>query len=611
MCGIVGCAARETPAPDMLIEALKRLEYRGYDSAGIAVLEPGRIRTVREVGKIARLEQALTGQGLSGATGVGHTRWATHGRPSEANAHPHRDGDGRVVVVHNGIIENYLDLRRELQADGAEFSSETDSEVIAHLVARLEQGDLAAAVRAAVARLEGSFAIAVMHRDHPGVIIGARHDSPLVVGLGEDANYLASDVPALLPWTREVVYLDDGDFAIITSDGVTYTDPHGEELSRSAVTIDWSAEQAEKGGYPHFMAKEIHEQPTVVSDGLLGRLADDDATVALEDIGISDEELAGITRVVFTACGTSWHAAHVAKFWLEEFARLPVEVDYASEQIHRELVLDPQTLVIAISQSGETADTRAAVRRARYDFGAPTIGICNVAGSSLTRETRGTILTHAGPEIGVASTKAFMGQLVALLLFSLKLGQLRGHVNRERTRELLSALRRLPHDLERMLREADGLEPIAERYKDARDFLYLGRGVNYPIALEGALKLKEISYIHAEGYPAGEMKHGPIALIDEGLPILAVATHGRTYGTMAGNVEEARARGGHVIALVNPGDTRVGTAADFAIEVPAVPEPLSPMVNIVPLQILAYRIAVLRGTDVDQPRNLAKTVTVQ
>ena len=598
----------------MLVEALKRLEYRGYDSAGIAVLDPAvgsPVRTVRQVGKIKNLESALEGVEMRGQTGIGHTRWATHGRPSEENAHPHRDGDGAVVVVHNGIIENYLDIRKRMIDGGVSFSSETDSEVIAHLVASHFEGDLVEAVRAAVGELEGAYAVAVMHRDVPELIVGARQDSPLVVGVGDESHYLASDVPALLPWTRRVLYLEDGEIAAIRPGSVELSGSDGAAIERAAVEITWSAEQAEMGGYPHFMLKEIHEQPTTVSDALLGRLAEDDSKVVLEGLGLADEALKSISRISLLACGTSWHAAHVAKFYIEQFARIPVSVDYASEFIYRDPVLDGSAVGIAISQSGETADTRAAMRRAKNSFGAHTIAICNVAGSSMAREADGVILTHAGPEIGVASTKAFTGQLVSLLLLAVRIGQARGTIDPETTRTLCSELRRLPQEMEKVLRTSDAVKAVAERYSEARDFLYIGRGVNYPIALEGALKLKEISYIHAEGYPAGEMKHGPIALIDDGMPILAVATQGRTYATIAGNVEEARARGGRIIALVTPGDDRVAEAADHVIVVPRVHEALTPIVNIVPLQLLAYFIAVARGTDVDQPRNLAKTVTVQ
>ena len=594
----------------MLVDALKRLEYRGYDSAGIAILN-GEIRTLRQVGKIKNLEAALRHAPLDGATGIGHTRWATHGRPSEENAHPHRDSKNTLVVVHNGIIENYLSLKQKLASTGSVFISETDSEVIAHLLAQHYQGDLSAAVKACLPHFEGAYAIAVIHRDHPDLLVGARHDSPLVVGLGAGTNYLASDVSALLPWTRRVLYLEDGDVVALSPSSLQIWDETGTPVTRDPVEIQWSAEQAEKGGFEHFMLKEIHEQPITASDALLGRLSEDDSRVILDGLKLTDDQLKQLEHVQFLACGTSWHAAHVAKFYLEEFARIGVSVDYASEFIYRDPVLNDRVLAVAISQSGETADTRAALRRAKSEFGCPTLAICNVAGSSMARESDNLVLTHAGPEIGVASTKAFTGQLVALLLLAVRLGQARGTLSKETCRSLLSALRALPAELEKVLRTSDKVREVAEQFATSRDFLYIGRGVNYPIALEGALKLKEISYIHAEGYPAGEMKHGPIALIDEGMPILAVATEGRTYATIAGNIEEARARGGRIIALVTPGDDRVAASADHVLVVPRVHEALSPIVNIIPLQLLAYWIAVIRGADVDQPRNLAKTVTVQ
>ncbi|MAG56115.1 MAG: glutamine--fructose-6-phosphate transaminase (isomerizing) [Planctomycetes bacterium] len=614
MCGIVGCASSNGPASGMLVEALKRLEYRGYDSAGVAILDPDSadpIHTVREVGKIRNLEAKLAGVEIRGRTGIGHTRWATHGRPSQENAHPHRDPTGAVVVVHNGIIENYLEIRRRLADQGAEFSSETDSEVIAHLIARNYDGDLAAAVRTSVRELAGAYAIAAIHKSEPDLVVGARQDSPLVVGIGDTSNYLASDVPALLPWTNQVLYLEDGQVVAVRPESVAVTDQDGNPVPGEVVEINWSPEQAEKGGFPHFMLKEIHEQPTTVSDALLGRLAVDDSEVVLDGLGLDADGLRNISRIALVACGTSWHAAQVGKFYLEQFARIDVTVEYASEFIYRDPVLDGNTLCIGISQSGETADTRAAMRRAKDEFDCHVLTICNVAGSSMAREADGVVLTHAGPEIGVASTKAFTGQLVCLLLFAVRLGQVRGTIPAETTRELCRGLRGLPQELEKVLRTSDAVKAVAEEYYESRDFLYIGRGVNYPIALEGALKLKEISYIHAEGYPAGEMKHGPIALIDDGMPILAIATQGRTYGTIAGNVEEARARGGKIIALVTPGDDRVAAAADQVLVVPRVHEALTPIVNIVPLQLLAYWTAVSRGTDVDQPRNLAKTVTVQ
>ena len=610
MCGIVGCASGGQPAGRMLVDALKRLEYRGYDSAGIAVLDGG-IQKIRQVGKIHNLEEAWLKTPIDGLTGIGHTRWATHGRPTEENAHPHSDPDDTLVVVHNGIIENYLEIKESLAKDGRAFGSETDSEVIAHLIAREYKGDLIAAVKAAVSWFHGAYAIAVVHKDHPDLLVGARQDSPLVVGVGENSGYVASDVSALLPWTRNMIYLEDGDVAAIRPENVTIWDDKGQEVQREVVEIHWSAEQAEKGGFDHFMLKEIYEQPTTVSDALLGRLANDDQSVVLGGLKLSTERIKNLNHVQFLACGTSWHAAHVAKFYMEEFAQISASVDYASEFIYRDPVLDENVLAVAISQSGETADTRAALKRAKHQFGCHTLAICNVAGSSMARDAESLILTHAGPEIGVASTKAFTGQLVALILLAMRLGAERGQIPREKTRELVSALRHLPAELEKVLRGSESVKAVAKKYAESRDFLYIGRGLNYPIALEGALKLKEISYIHAEGYPAGEMKHGPIALIDEDMPILAIATESRTYDTIAGNVEEARARGGHIIALVTPGDNRVASSADHVLVVPRVHEALTPIINIIPLQLLAYWIAVFRGTDVDQPRNLAKTVTVQ
>ena len=606
MCGIVGCTTHGAEVVGGLIESLKRLEYRGYDSAGIAAQTPTGIGIVRRVGKIRELESHLLTEPLHSSTAIGHTRWATHGRPTEANAHPHRCG--KLVVVHNGIIENYLELRQEL--GDAVFQSETDTEVVAHLVAKLWNGDLAATVRLAVGRLEGSFALALMHEDMPDLIVAARRDSPLVIGVGDAAHWLASDVPALLPWTRRVIYLEDGDVAELRPDTLRVTDTSGKVQQRDIVEISWSAEMAEKGGYAHFMLKEIHEQPTTVANALLGRIAEKSGLVTLEGLNIDDDTLRTLRRVSIVACGTSWHAAQVGRFLIEQDSALPVEVDYASEAIYREPLLGRDDLLIAISQSGETADTRAALRRGR-EAGAHTLVICNVAGSSMARDSTNVLLTYAGPEIGVASTKAFMGQLTVLSLLALKLGAVRGRLTDDVMRQRLHELKTLPHAIEAALRTSDEARSIAGELAAARDALFIGRGVNYPIALEGALKLKEISYIHAEGYPAGEMKHGPIALIDAQMPVIAVATRSATYPIMAGNVEEARSRAARVIAVVSEGDDRVARAAWRTLVVPAVPENLSPLVNIVPLQLLAYWTAVARNADVDQPRNLAKTVTVQ
>jgi glutamine---fructose-6-phosphate transaminase (isomerizing) len=611
MCGIVGCVARQAPVVGVLVGGLKRLEYRGYDSAGVALIDGGEVKVVREVGKLKRLEDVLSGAPLAGRTGVGHTRWATHGKPSESNAHPHKGGRGDVVAVHNGIIENYREIRDRLLARGHVFSSETDSEVIPHLIEEYDRGDFFEAVRKALLEFEGSFAVAVIHRRHPDVVIGARKDSPLVVGLGKDRNFLASDVAALIESTRQVVHMDDGDIAVLTPDKVEIRRLDGVRVERPTTTVTWDVAQAEKAGYEHFMLKEIHEQPTVVSDALLGRIDGDQGVVELDGLNLTDEQLRQFDRLVLLACGTSWHAAQVGKFFLERLARLPVEVDYASEFRYRDPVMDARSLVVAISQSGETADTLAAVRRAKVDFNAKTIGVCNVQGSSIARECSGLVMTHAGPEIGVASTKAFMGQLVALLLLALKIGRARGAAPDVEVRRVVDQLRRLPQFLVRTLECSDRVQELAERYHRAKDFLFLGRGLCYPIALEGALKLKEISYIHAEGYPAGEMKHGPIALIDEEMPVLVLAPRGPVYDKTASNLEEAKARGARIIAVVNEGDERVARLAESTVVVPEVDALLTPMVAVVPLQLLAYWMARRLGCDVDQPRNLAKSVTVE
>ena len=608
----VASLAAPPPVDDVtpiLINSLKRLEYRGYDSAGIALIEGSGISTVREVGKLSRLETLLDEVTVSGRTGLGHTRWATHGRPTEVNAHPHRDSSGRIVVVHNGIIENYRALRKELGGLGHEFASETDSEVIAHLVEHYYEGDLLESVRRCVARLEGAYAIGVMHADQPDMIVAARKDSPLILGLGDGENLIASDVPAVLERTKNVVFLNDGEIAELRRDSVRVVDLDGTNVAWEPTEITWSLDQAERGGYPHFMLKEIHEQPVVVADTLLGRLTDEDG-VNLGDLGLDDDLLRGIERVHLIACGTSWHSAHVGKFYLEQFARVPVDVDYASEFRYRDPVLDSKCLVIAISQSGETADTLAAMRAAAA-AGCKVVGVCNVIGSAISREADGTVMTHAGPEIGVASTKAFVSQLVGLLAFSLHFGRILGRVSREDLSRVAGGLRQLPQAIETVLRQESLVEQIAKRYSRAQDFLFIGRGLNYPIALEGALKLKEISYIHAEGYPAGEMKHGPIALIDERMPLVAICTEDNVYEKVLTNVEEARVRDAKVIAIANEGDERIDEVADDIIRVPRLEPELAPIVNVVPLQLLAYFVARERGCDVDQPRNLAKSVTVE
>jgi glucosamine--fructose-6-phosphate aminotransferase (isomerizing) len=614
MCGIVGYVGTRDAVP-VVIAGLRRLEYRGYDSAGVAVVRDGQLERRRAAGKLQNLEDALEASPVSGQYGLGHTRWATHGRPTEENAHPHQDTAGKIVVVHNGIIENYLALKERLQRAGHKFVTQTDTEVIAHLVAsHHDGGGLEAAARKALRELQGIYALVLLHKDEPQKLVGARLGPPLVVGLGEGENFLASDIPALLPYTRDFLFLDDGEMAVITPASVRIEDREGQVVDRPPQRIAWDPVQAEKGGFRHFMLKEIHEQPEAVRDTLLSRISLDEGEVHLEELGAAAQELAAAERVMLLACGTSWHAALVGKFLLEQVARVPAEVDYGSEFRYRTPLVAPATVAVAISQSGETADTLAAFREAKRQ-GALPLAVCNVQGSMLTREARGTILTHAGPEIGVASTKAFTGQLAALALLALYLGRKRGTLSANDCREHLLALARLPHLMEQALqRLAKPVEDLARSLSSARDFLYLGRGVNYPIALEGALKLKEISYVHAEGYPAGEMKHGPIALIDEALPTVALCPKGRVYEKMVSNVQEVKARGGRVVAVVSAGDADLRgilEPADAILEVPESPEILSPFLTVLPLQLLAYHVAVRAGRDVDQPRNLAKSVTVE
>jgi glucosamine--fructose-6-phosphate aminotransferase (isomerizing) len=603
-------------AVPVILEGLRRLEYRGYDSAGVAVVQGGRLERRRAAGKLGNLEQSLRAEPLQGAFGVGHTRWATHGRPSEENAHPHQDCHGRVVVVHNGIIENYLALKQRLSAAGHRLVTQTDTEVVAHLVeSHLDgPGSLETAVRKAMEQIEGIYALVLLDREEPQRLVGARQGPPLVVGLGQGEHFLASDVPALLPYTRDFLFLDDGEVVSVSPDEVRLTDAAGAPVQRAAQRITWDPVQAEKGGYRHFMLKEIHEQPRAVRDTLLGRIGLEEGEVHLEELGAAAEELRRVRRVLLLACGTSWHAALVGKFLLEQVSGVPAEVDYGSEFRYRTPIVNEHTLAVAISQSGETADTLAAFREAK-EKGALPVAICNVPGSMLTREALGTLLTHAGPEIGVASTKAFTSQIVALALLALHLGRLRGSLSGERCRELLEQLARVPHGMENALQTSDRIDELSKPLARASDFLFLGRGINYPIALEGALKMKEISYIHAEGYPAGEMKHGPIALIDETLPVVALCPPGRTYEKMLSNVQEVKARGGIVIAIVAQGDQQVAAVLerprDVIIEVPAIDEIWSPLLMVVPLQLLAYHTAVRAGRDVDQPRNLAKSVTVE
>jgi glucosamine--fructose-6-phosphate aminotransferase (isomerizing) len=617
MCGIVGYIGPKPLVP-ILLEGLRKLEYRGYDSAGIAVVSNGKVAVRRSSGKLINLIKLLENNGLKGDYGIGHTRWATHGRPTEENAHPHRDCSGKIVVVHNGIIENYLDLKHELQEQGHRFVTETDTEIIAHLVESLIPGrTFSRAVGEALSRLRGSFAVCIISADAPNTILAARSGPPLIIGQGKGELLVASDVPALLQHTRDIYFMHDGEMATLSPDGVQIQDFQGGPRSFSPQEIEWSPEMAERGGYPHFMLKEIHEQPRAIQDTIVGRISLDTGHVFLNEANLSEEVLTAIDRVHIVACGTSWHSALVGKFLLEELARIPVEVDYGSEFRYRDPLLDQRSLVIAISQSGETADTLAAVREAKAK-NARILAICNVVGSMLTRESHGTLYTRTGPEIGVASTKAFTSQLVVLFLLALHLAQIRGKIAPEQTAELLAELTKVPHQVQELLSCDELYNRIAQTLYERYNFLYLGRGIHYPIALEGALKLKEISYIHAEGYPAGEMKHGPNALIDENLPVVALAARDRRnpksvlrYEKMLSNIEEVRAREGIVVAVATEGDTHVPQRSNHFVLIPELSDYLVPILLAVPLQLLAYHIAVLRGCDVDQPRNLAKSVTVE
>ncbi len=613
MCGIVGYVGGRDAVP-LILDGLKRLEYRGYDSAGIAVISRGTLQRRRAAGKLQRLAASLADEPLEGDWGIGHTRWATHGRPTEENAHPHQDCAGRIVVVHNGIIENHLELKDRLAAAGHHFVTQTDTEVLAHLVESEYDGSLEEATRKALPQVRGVYALVLLHRDEPQVLVAARMGPPLVVGLSDGERFVASDIPALLRHTRDFLFLEDGDVATVTPDEVVVHTLAGKSVTRSPQRVAWDAVQAEKGGYRHFMLKEIHEQPRSVRDTLLGRFSLEDGELLLEELGPAADALREATRVLLLACGTSWHAGLVGKFLIEELAGLPAEVDYGSEFRYRSPLVGPGTATVAISQSGETADTLAAFREAK-SLGALPIAICNVRGSMLTREADGSLLTHAGPEIGVASTKAFTAQLVALALLALHLGRLRGKLSPEECRGHLSELTRIPHLMEQALARENEIEDLARSLTHATDYLYLGRGVNYPIALEGALKLKEISYAHAEGYPAGEMKHGPIALVDDTLPVVALCPDGRVYEKMLSNVQEVKARGGRVIAVASSGSGELTSLldgpGDVILTVPPCPELWSPFLTVLPLQLLAYHVALRAGRDVDQPRNLAKSVTVE
>ncbi len=614
MCGIIGYLGPKPIVP-VLIDGLRKLEYRGYDSAGIALVKNGDIEIRRSAGKLVRLEQVIATNPVDGEYGIGHTRWATHGRPTEENAHPHRDCTGKIVVVHNGIIENYLELKHELQAAGHIFETETDTEVIAHLVeGEFKDDGLENAVRRSLKKLRGLFGIVLVHADDPGKIVAVRNGPPIVIGLGDTEFFIASDVPAILSHTRDVVFLGNEEMAIVTHGGVEFTDYGGQTVPTSAQRIQWDPVMTEKTGYKHFMRKEIFEQPWALQETVLGRVYEEHGRIFLGELELDDQVLQSIDKVIILACGTSWHAALVGKFLIEQLARVPVEVDYGSEYRYRDPIGNDNTLAVVITQSGETADTLAALREARTK-GAKSVAICNVVGSMVTRDADGIIYTHAGPEIGVASTKAFTSQLVALNLLALHLGRVRNELGVNETREHIDALTRLPGLVEQVLKQDQLIESIAKRFYRSSNFLYLGRGINYPVALEGALKLKEISYIHAEGYPAGEMKHGPIALIDENLPVVAIVPQDKVFEKMRGNLQEAKTRGAAIIVLsdapLDAFEAFLEPNKDYLIPVPSTHPLLTPIPMVVPLQLLAYHIAVLRGCDVDQPRNLAKSVTVE
>src|SRR6266699_3137880 len=617
MCGILGYIGPKKVVP-VVIEGLRKLEYRGYDSAGIAVVNgTGKLEIRRASGKLRNLEDAIRMSPMEGGYGIGHTRWATHGRPTEENAHPHRDCTGQIVVVHNGIVENYLSLKQQLQDEGHKFVTETDTEIIAHLVEKHFSGNLESAVRAAVKQLTGVFALAVLSIADPNKIVAARSGPPVVIGLGDNEYFVASDVPAILGYTRDMFFLGDGDIAVLTPEGVRLSDFDGRPVNRQVSHILWDPIMAEKGGYKHFMLKEVYEQPRSIRDTTLGRVGQETGRIFLDEMDISPKHFREFRQIKIIACGTSWHAALAGKFMIEKLARIPVEVDYGSEFRYRDPIVSKDMLTVVISQSGETADTLAAQREAKQK-GSRTLAICNVVGSMVTREASGTIITHAGPEIGVASSKAFTCQLTALFMLAMYLGQAKEKLDESTSRCLVQELLRIPGKLETVLSQDPLYEELARKLFRATDFLFLGRGVHFPIALEGALKLKEISYIHAEGYPAGEMKHGPNALIDENLPVVVLATRDESdpgamtrYEKSVSNIKEVKARDGIVISVVTSDDQLARQASDHIIELPPAPELLAPLLEIIPLQLLAYHIAVRRGCDVDQPRNLAKSVTVE
>ena len=608
MCGIVGYVGPRMATP-MLIDGLKRMEYRGYDSAGVALLGDDGVDMRRAKGKIAALESTVAARPVKGTTGIAHTRWATHGAPSEKNAHTQHDCTNTIAVVHNGIIENFGSLRKRLIEAGHVFRSDTDTEVLAHLIEAAFQGNLEEAVIAALRLVEGTYGIAVISSRDPDKIVAARKGSPLLIGLGENEYYVASDVAAILEHTRQVVYLDDGEMAVLTRDGYRVLDLDANDVNKGVNLIDWDLEQIEKGGFEHFMLKEIFEQPITIQNTMRGRLVTEEGFSKLGGLNLSKQEMLNLEHIIITACGTSWHSALIGKLMIEDLVRIPVDVEYASEFRYRNPIVNDNTLCVVISQSGETADTLAAMREAKRR-GAKTLGLVNVVGSTMAREDDGGIYLHAGPEIGVASTKAFTSQVIALTLLTLKLARLRS-LSVEKGREIAQAMERLPDQVQAILDRAPAIEQIAERFRDATNFLYLGRGYNFPVALEGALKLKEISYIHAEGYPAAEMKHGPIALIDENMPVVFIAPHDSVFEKVVSNISEVKARGGRVIVITSRDEPSLEGKIDFEIRIPETIDMLYPVLAVVPLQLLAYYIAAKRGLNVDQPRNLAKSVTVE
>ena len=608
MCGILGYVGNGN-ASDFLIEGLRRLEYRGYDSAGIAVYENGKIEIEKKAGRLVNLEKALESHPLRGNIGIGHTRWATHGKPSDVNAHPHGDENNHFVIVHNGIIENYMDLKKDLLKKGHVFKSETDSEVVAHLAEELDDGDFFSTVRKVLAVIDGSYSLVFMHDADPDTIICTKKDNPLIIGLGEDENFIASDIPAVINHTRRIYILNDGEIAVVKKDSVSVFSADGLPISKKVQEVTWSAEAAEKGGFDHFMLKEIYEQPKAVRDTVKIHLKKD-GTVFFDKLNWTKNSLENIDNILITACGTAYHAGLVAKHYIERFAKIPVSVEIASEYRYSRPLTTGRTLCIVISQSGETIDTLAALKEAKR-LGAQSIAVTNSIGSSIARETDVAIYTLAGPEIAVASTKAYTTQLVSLLMLALYMGQVKESISLELVRKLTAALLELPKQIEEVLTEKEHMSEVADRLIKAEDIFYLGRSIDYAIAMEGALKLKEVSYIHAEGYPAAEMKHGPIALIDENMPVFAIATNDNYYDKIVSNIKEIQSRKGHVIALVNDNDAQVKKLAEHVIEIPETLEYLSPLLNVIPLQLISYHIAVMRGCNVDMPRNLAKSVTVE